>query len=177
MSSPSSSIGVSLDAVSLLGFGPESTEALPQASPGEIVLRYGGWSLRELHEKDPDQLRMRGHDKYVWWSEKRPSGVYVLRIPIPGSNRRPLAKQEWLLLPDEEPTSVVLVASALLAIHFSGGEDPLKGEWVRCNERTDDGGRIELTFRPWPTPQLTADSFWSGSQLVRHWFSGCRKIA
>jgi hypothetical protein len=44
--------GFAYDATSIFGFGPPSDELLPEAEPGAIVIRYGGWSLQELRDSD-----------------------------------------------------------------------------------------------------------------------------
>ena len=140
--------GTAFDAVSLLGFGAKSTEPLPQGNPGEIVIRYGGWSLQELRAKRAPGLMwdQSWHDKYPWSSEKLPSGLYVLRLPIPDSNRKTFDQQEALLLPGEETAHVVLAASALLAIRLSGGDDPLRGDWTHCQEQATAGRRVVLAW-------------------------------
>jgi hypothetical protein len=160
------------DAVALLGFGGEATEPLPDAAPGTLVIRYGGWSLRELRDKRNDLMHKQDwYDKYPWAGEKLPSGLYVLRLPIPDSNRKTFAEQTKLLLPGEEPAHVVLATTALLSHRLVTGEDLLKGGWTRCGQRTDDGGRVGLR---WDGGRLHVRSGWDDHRSGFVWLSSAR---
>ena len=139
------------DAVALFGFGEASKEPLPDAKRGEVVIRYGGWSLQELcsnpvvRQKDL-MWEQDWYHKYPWSSEKLPPGIYRLRTPVPHSNRKNFAEQEQLLAAGEQTGPVVLVATALLAHRLHTGEDLLKNDWTRCRERDADGDRVGLHF-------------------------------
>lgn len=136
-----------LDAIQILGFGSASDEVLPNANPGEIVIRSSGWSLPELGEKFPNLFLQKPGELVDWSSEKLPTGTLVLRL---GS--KIFYRQEVLL--DGEPAPVALAATALLAIHLSGGEDPL-GEYgfAICKEQIKgypvhlgwDNGKLNLS--------------------------------
>src|SRR5579863_9461254 len=90
------SSGCTYDAVSILGFGDAVAEPLPQAKEGEIVLRYGGWSLQELRDSAVGQKLMHVQNWYYmcpWSRERLPAGIYHLRVPVPKSNRKRFAGQ------------------------------------------------------------------------------------
>jgi len=92
------------DAVALLGFGPASPEALPAAGSGEVVVRYGGWSLKELLATEvgrqllwmPDDAK-----NAAWATSSLASGIYVIK-------------------PQETPSAIIL-ASALLSYRIVKG--------------------------------------------------------
>lgn len=168
----SRSSGITLNAISMLGFGPPGPEAFPEAVPGEISLRYGGWSLTELRRKHPDLLCDQDwYDRYPWASERLPSGFYVLRLPVPESNGKTFEEQQTLLLPGEEPAAVVLAATALLALRVSSFGDPLRGDFTRCKEETDDGNRVGLY---WCDRRLYVRSDWGDFRFDGVWLSAAR---
>ena len=166
--------GLVYDAVSLLHFGEPSANVLPAANPGEIVLRYGGWSLRELRDKCELMHRQDWYDRYRWASENLPSGIYVLRLPIPDSNRKSFDRQKALLLPEEEPASVVLAASALLSVRLAGGQDPLRGDWTRCKEQADVGYRVGLD---WYGGCLRVSDYWDGNRYDFLWLAAAQRTS
>ncbi len=153
----------SYDAVSILGFGDPSSEPLPDAEEGEIVIRYGGWSLAELRNCPVRERNVMWeqdwYDKYPWSTEKLPSGIYRLRVPVPNSNRQTFAEQAKSLPSGEEPAPVVLVATALLAHHLQTGEDLLKNDFTRCKEQTTDDHRVVLY---WGGGRLYVGYGWDG---------------
>ena len=164
------SSGCTYDAVSILGFGDPSAEALPQA--GEIILRYGGWSLQELRDSAIGKKLMHRQDwysKFPWGSEKLPPGTYRLRLPIPDSNRKSFAEQEQMLSEGEQIAPVVLVASALLAHQVQADSDLLRGNWTRCREQTTAGDCVALGWgvhwlyvrKEWG--HIRSDCVWSSS--------------
>lgn len=169
----------SYDAVTLLGFGKPTTEALPEATKaGEIVLRYGGWSLQDLRgSKIVCQKNILWgqdwYDRYPWSAEKLPSGLYALRLPVPDSNRKTFDEQKALLLPGEEPAPVVLGASALLAHLLSTGEHLLQGHWLRCKERADASDCVELR---WDVGRLSVLSYWDGNPDGLVWLASARRL-
>jgi hypothetical protein len=166
-----------LDAVALLGFGSQNTEALPAANPGETIIRYGGWSLQELRGNAvaaPLMHFQNWYDRYAWGSEKLPSGIYILRLPVPGSSRKSFKAQTRLLLPGEEPGPVVLAASALIAHRLSGGKNTLKNGWTRCKERTDAGRGVELI---WVVGRLFVFNCLIGDACTGVWLASARKAS
>ena len=164
--------GLSLDAPHLLGLGPASNEPLPTAEPGTIILRYCGWSLQQLRDKRIDLMhRQNWYNEYRWSVDVLPSGIYVLRLPVPKSNRKSFDEQKALLLPGEETASVVLAATALLAIRLSGEEEPLHRDWVRCNEQTASGRRVVLD---WDVGRLDVSSHWSDRRFGYFWLAAAR---
>ena len=167
------SSGCTYDAVSILGFGDAVAEPLPQAKEGEIVLRYGGWSLQELRDSSVGRKLMHDQDwynAYPWSSEKLPSGIYRLRIPVAESNCKTFAEQERMLRRDESIAPVVLVASGLLVHHLQTGEDPLKNDWIRCRNQAARGGHVALS---WFDGQLDVD-YWFGGINTGLWLSSVR---
>ena len=163
----------SFDAVTLLGFVP--TQPMPQAEPGTILIRYGGWSLQELRDKRLDLMcRQDWYDKYPWAAEKLPSGLYVLRLPIPDSNGKTYEEQQKLLLPGEEPAHVILAATALLSLRLSAQPDPLKNGWTRCGQQAAAGGRVELG---WDGGRLYVDDDWGDYRDGYFWLASARKAS
>ena len=168
------SSGLSYDAVSILGLGDAATEPLPQAADGEIVLRYGGWSLQELRHSAIGQKLMPVHDWYDLFpgrSEKLAAGIYRPRVPVPESNRKTFAEQERMLPKGETLAPVVLVASALLAHFLKTGEDLLKNEWTRCREQTAADLRVALD---WHGGRLGVSHNWDDDRYDRLWASSVR---
>ena len=162
------------DAVALPGFGEPSGEALPDAAAGEIVLRYGGWSLRELCEGEVGtnlMHRQDWYDRYEWSGRKLPAGIYRLRLPVPDSNHKTFAEQQTLLLPGEESAPVVIAATALLCHRLQAGEDLLRGDWARCKEQAGGGCRAELR---WLDGRLGVGVSWGGNRLAFMWLASAR---
>ncbi len=178
MSHTTSSPAPAYDAVSTLGFGPASLTPFPQAKPGELLIRYGGWSLRELRDsatvREKDILwEQDWYNGYAWSTEHLPSGLYVLRLPIPTSNRKTFVEQKALLLPGEEPVPVVLAASAMLAHLVSTGERLMQGQWLRCKEQTDAGLRVELG---WLDGRLYVNRSFDDDPDGNVWLASARRL-
>jgi hypothetical protein len=167
------------DAASLL-FPPTPPQLAPSAA-GEILFRYGkegeefGWSLPELRYAHPDLLHQQDwYDQHPWAAEKLPSGLYVLRLPVPGSNRKTFDEQQALLLPNEEPAHVVLAATALLSIRLSGGQDPLKGDWARTGRQTVCGRHVALD---WRSGRLCVNDQWDDDDRTGCvWLAAARRL-
>jgi hypothetical protein len=165
--------GHAYDAVALLKFGPES-QALPDAGPGEVIIRYGGWSLKELRDKCHCLMHPQDwHEKYAWGCEQLPSGLYVLRLPIPDSNRKTFDEQTKLLLPGEEPAHIILAATALLSHRVVAKEDLMKGNWTRCGQQTARGGHAGLD---WVGGRLYVDCYWGDDRGGNGWLSSARRL-
>ena len=168
--------GAAYDAVSLLGFGDAVAGALPTASSGEVVLRYGGWSLQDVRARMvPRELMwdQSWYDVYHWSAEKLPSGLYVLRLPVPESSLKTFDEQKALLLPGEEAAPIVLAATALLALRLSGQPDPLHGDWTRCREQIATGCHAALE---WHDGRLHVDYDWDGYPCGYLWLSSARGL-
>ena len=153
----------------------------PPPLTGDIVIRYGnkgqdlGWSLLELRSMRPNLFHAQDwYDQYPWAAEKLPSGLYVLRLPIPDSNRKTYAEQQKLLLPGEEPAHVVLVATALLSLRLSAQPDPLQNGWTRCKEQTADGYRVTLR---WNDGRLYVYSHWDVYRYDGVWLASARRTS
>jgi len=172
MSTSTTATARSYDAVSLLGFGPVVADVLLPGNPGETVLRHGGWSLQELRDKRGDLMHPQDwYDQYPWASERLPSGIYVLRLPIPGSNRKTFDEQNSLLSPGEEPAPIVLAVSALLSICLSGVDDPLKRDWTRTGQQTGGGSHAVLH---WYEGRLNVYNVWHDSRYDGVWLAAAR---
>lgn len=141
--------GLVYDAVAILGFGEASSEPLPKAAPGEVVIRVGAWSLQDLRTcetvtRDNLMWDQDWYNEYPWSRTKLTPGVYRLRLPLPDSNRKTFAEQRKLLLADEDVAPVALVAAALLCSLKQAGKDLLDGDWSRCAEPLPGGNRAGL---------------------------------
>jgi hypothetical protein len=170
--------GLVYDATALLGFGEAATEPLPEALPGEIVIRYGGWSLQELRDSAVGRKLLperSWYDEYPWAAEKLPPGTYRLHMPVPGSNDKTFAEQEPMLAEGESIAPAVLVASALLAHRLQIGQDLLNGDWTRCREQTAGGERVELGWTS--GGRLCFCSLWGGSRCGDVWASSVGKAS
>lgn len=162
------------DAVSLLGFGEPCDDPLPDAAAGEVVVRYGVWSLRELRDSAVGRKLMHQqdwYDRYEWSAAKFPAGIYRVRLPVPETNCKGFAEQQKLLLPGEEPAPVVLAATALLCHRLQAGEDLLNGDWARCKEQTDAGRRAGLH---WDDGQLIVYGHWDVYRYADLWLASAR---
>lgn len=162
------------DATAILGFGKASGGPRPEAKAGEVIIRYGGWSLQELRDSHIGKRLMREQDWYNYypWSREKPApGVYRLRVPVAGSNGKSLVEQELLLSSEEKTAPAVLVATALLVRRLQTGEDLLKGDWTRCNEQTADDYRVGLG---WDDDCLFLNDDWDGRRSGSLWSSSAR---
>ena len=71
---------MSYDAVALFGFGPLNTEPLPRSLSGEVMIRYGGWSLQDLRQSEVVRSKNLFWDqdwyiKYDWSKKVVPGGL------------------------------------------------------------------------------------------------------
>ena len=77
------------DAVSILGFGAPSGEPLPVPNSGEVVVRYGGWSLRELAETEAGRkyLQLPDEGQGAWVENRWDEKIYTIKkgdiVPLP----------------------------------------------------------------------------------------------
>lgn len=122
---------------------------VPDANHGEIVIYYGGWSLKELRECRAGQHRMRQdetwYDNKVW---KADPGYYRLLLPVPSSNRKNWHEQlAHLRTIDDawQPAAVAIAATALLVHLTATGNDLIRNDWCRCAELILDGDQAVLT--------------------------------
>jgi hypothetical protein len=162
------------DAIAVLGFGPPSNEPLPDTTNGEIIIRYGGWSLQELRDSEFGghlMHKQEWYEAYRWSKRNLPAGTYSLRIPVKNSNNKNLDEQRQLLSKDEHVASIVLVASAVLSHHLQQHEDLLKGDWTRCDEQDVDGDRVGLY---WNRRRLYVSSGWGVLRCGCLWLSSVR---
>jgi hypothetical protein len=180
-SSPATACAVSkktfFDAALLLGLGPAYDGPMPELASGEIAIRMPEVSLRELRDNpvaQPLLWKQNWYDKFPWSTEKLPCGIYVLRLPIPGSNRKTFNEQKQLLLPGEEPAPVVLAVTAMLSIRLSGGRDPLKNDWARCKEQSSDGNRVALN---WNAGRLRVNDLWDDGRGDYVWVASARRTS
>jgi hypothetical protein len=180
-SSPATACAVSkisfFDAVSLLGLGPAYGGPMPELAPGEISIRMPEISLRELRDNPVTQpllWKQDWYDKYPWVAEKFPSGIYVVRLPIPDSNGKTFDEQSKLLLPGEEPAPVVLAVTSLLSIRLCGQPDSLKNDWVHCKEQTSDGNRVVLY---WNVGRLYVNGYWDDDRDDDVWMASARRTS
>lgn len=168
----------SYDAVSILGIGEVSSDPLPDPAPGEVVIRVGAWSLKDLRTCETvvrSNLMWDDtwYDKYDWSSVKLTPGVYRVRMPIPDSNSKNFAEQQKLLLSGEEVTPVALAATVLLCHLKQAGKDLLEDDWTRCAEPLPGELRIGPAV---DRGRVYVRSRWGGARSVSLWLSSaCRK--
>lgn len=131
---------------SVLGLPNNCTQEAPKASDGEVVIWYGGWTLRELMTtgKIVNQL---SEDMAIW---NAPIGYYHTRIPIPNSNRMRYDEQIIFLRRfhaalEELP---MFIGATVLAVHLHiTSTNLLKEELCRCAEVLSNGRHVTLDCR------------------------------
>ncbi|MBU0767250.1 hypothetical protein KKF55_05765 [Patescibacteria group bacterium] len=132
----------------ILGLPAECNVPTPKPEDGEVVIYYGGWSLKELRESKAGQERMmQDQDWYEQHEWKAESGYYRLLLPVPNSNRKKWSEQtEHLSGIDAEwqPAPVCVAATALLVHLTEVGDDLLRNDWCRCEEALPDGDYVAL---------------------------------
>ena len=163
------------DVAQVLGIGTPSTDPLPVPTPGYITLRIPeGLSLHALRDGPVGRRLLHPqdwYDKYPWSEAALLAGVYFLRLPVPGSNRKTAREQAAMLAADEQLAPVALVAAALLCIYLQGGADPLDNCWTRCAEQTAGGDRAVLT---WYGGRLDVYGYWGDDRCSYLWASSVR---
>ncbi|OGJ62656.1 hypothetical protein A3D12_03780 [Candidatus Peribacteria bacterium RIFCSPHIGHO2_02_FULL_55_24] len=120
----------------ILGLPCESSDPVPQAEAGEIIIYYGGWDLKTLCLSPGGKKRMwqdqdDWYGKYEWKAE---SGYYRLLLPVPNSNRRTWDEQLRHLARIDtawKPAPVCVAATALLIHLTETGNDLLEDNWCR----------------------------------------------
>ncbi len=167
------------DAVSILGLGEASSELLPDPAPGEVVIRVGAWSLKELRNceivvrKNLMWEHNTWYDRYDWGRAKLTPGVYRMRMPIPDSGDKNFAEQQKLLLSGEEVAPVTLAATVFLCHLKETGKDLLANNWTRCAEPLPDELRVELTVL---RGRVYASYDWTGYRYGYLWLSSACRI-
>lgn len=162
------------DAVSILGFGGASEESLPEARIGEIVIRYGGWSFRELRDSTMGKKfleQQHGYDEYPWSGVKLPAGNYSLRIPVAASNCKNLREQMRWLSSNERVAPAVLVATALLSHYVRTGQDLLRNEYTRCKESRLPCSHIVLGWEKGRLSVGSGECFADNERFSNVWLS------
>ena len=166
------------DAAPILGLGKASDEPLPDPDPGEVVIRVGAWSLRDLRTcetvvRDSLVWDSTWYDQYAWSQAKLTPSVYRVRIPVPYSSGKTFAQQHALLLPGEQVTPVALAAAVLLCHLKVTGTDLLDYEWIRCAEALPDEYRVGLNV---DEGRVNVNSRWDDVRREDVWLAGCRKL-
>ncbi len=132
----------------LLGLPVNCCDPVPTAREGEVVIYYGGWSLRELRQSPAGLQWMFQGSNLLWgrpWQVE--SGYYRLLFPVPFSEDRPWDEQrEYLsyLNPMWQVCPVLIGATAQLARLMYTGVDFLEAEYCRCAEQIDSGSHSGL---------------------------------
>ncbi len=102
------------------------------------------------------------------------SGIYRLRLPVPNSNWKNFQEQRALLVDDEQPASVALLAATMLLHHQESQPDPLNDGWVRCKETAAGGSRVVLA---WSGGRLSVNSPWDDGRYVFVWLASARRAS
>lgn len=112
---------------------PNDVPPAPAADDGQVVLYYGGWSLKELRESAFGRRHIQLQPLVSDWMKvehrydgskrfQSPPGYYRLTLPVLESNRRTLAEQRKLLTNYRcvksgyqwKPAPTIVLATALL---------------------------------------------------------------
>jgi hypothetical protein len=115
------------DAVRILGIGTPDAKPLIGPKPGEIIIRYGGWSAMELAECKAVKRYLQGSNSEQlfrdvnpesttdkWYRQSEPPGTYRLRLVLPKTKRQSYDDQMKSKEEGETPVPVVLAATALI---------------------------------------------------------------
>mgnify|MGYP000855447531 CR=1 FL=1 len=166
------------DAALVLGNGIPCTTALPPPAPGHLTLRIpDGLSLQSLRDGAVGRKYIHGqywYDEYGWSKAALPAGTYLLRIPVPGSNRKTAPEQAALLGAGTPFAPVALLAAALLCCMLHGGPDTIGRGTVRCYERSALGDHVVLTRLGW---RLGVFVYPDGGHGGSVWASSVRKLS
>ncbi len=140
----------SYDAIHILSDYNLKCEPLPKPAPGEVVIRVGSWSLKDLCEfetvmKQRLMADLGYYKKYPFYRQKLTSGIYRLRMPIPSSCGWNYDQQCKLLLPGEEVAPIALAVAALLCHFKEAGKDLLHIDFARCAGTFLDGSHMALS--------------------------------
>lgn len=134
------SAGHTFDVASCLGVGPPIFTPLPFAEPGEVLMWIpDGMSIRVIRESRIGKRFMsqsHWYDMFRWSHDSEPSGLYRIRIPVPGSSMKSYRHQLRYLRHDQRVAPVALVAAALLCLRVQEQPDALGADWTRCAEYT-----------------------------------------
>ncbi len=140
----------------ILGLRSRSYTPPPTAAENEIIVYYGGWSLRTLRLPKKGKEHMRycfGHDyDHYYWARgnKKDRGYYRLLLPVPGSDRM-LLDDQWCALHHLQPgrwnTAPTCIVATALIVHFlKTGEDLLLGHPCRTEDKGENGQHIVAVF-------------------------------
>jgi hypothetical protein len=130
------------DAAPILGLGKRSNDPLPDSVPGQVVIRVGAWSLKDLNGQGLKWEEWL--DKYDFCHQKLTPGVYRVRPCIPCTTKKNFTEQCECLSRDERVAPIALVAAVLLCHLKQKKKDLLNGGWTRCAELYSDGLRAVL---------------------------------
>jgi hypothetical protein len=178
MSTTTEAPGYSFD-VGVALFGTPSTQPLPTAVPGEIIVCVpAGISPRSLRDSDVGKQlihqQVTWYDACPWANEPVAPGVYHSRLPVPNSNHKTFDEQQILLFDGEGIIALALAELALLCIHADGQPDPLQHDWVRCREGRSDGHAVLR----WGNGRLVVDFWRTGLPGYRHlWLGAAKKMS
>jgi hypothetical protein len=139
------SSGLVYDAAVILGLGEPSSKPLPKPVPGELIIRVGAWSFRDLCTAVTDGMDKEAReDSSDWTRVTLTPGTYRVRMPIPDSYTRQFGIQCRLLLPGEKVLPPTLAAAVLLCYWQQEHEYLLecRPSYVRCDEVRPDGYRV-----------------------------------
>ena len=171
-----SKYGLSFDVATVLALGSPSSEPLPEAAEGEIILRVPeGISPVSLRGSPIGRdLICQGntwYDHYAWASTSRAVGVYHLRLPVPGSSYKTFDEQKALLFEGEATAPLVLVELALLCMRDAGHAALANGEFVRCDETGAAGNRAAVH---WHGGRLLVSYLWDDVHADYVWLASVR---
>ncbi len=123
----------------ILGLPVECSDPAPEATCGEIVVYYGGWTLAALQRAGTENASLWVHNASYYRERKMPeAGYYRLLFPVVGSNRKSFDEQVGHLkqsAPEFQPASVCIAATALLVRLKETGDRRFNDVWCRCAER------------------------------------------
>lgn len=172
-------VGIVYDAAAvsrILGIPATCSDPVPKAHDGEIIVYYGGWSLKQLRTCTAGKKHMWQdqvwYEKYGW---KAQAGYYRLLLHVPGSNRKNWNEQLRLLTasPTAWQPAPVCVATTALLVHMMETEDNLlKDDWCRCAEKLPDDDHVGLVILD---DRIRVCSIWNGCSARDIWLSAARR--
>ncbi len=142
-------------------------------SVNEITFWYGGHSLLELREMNPELFGDQSwYDAEEFAKEKSEAGMYTVTFCVEGSNNKTFDEQKAMIPKGEAVCPVAVLATAALLAFIETGNDPFNDDWSRCIEQAADGDRVVLGFSEGRLD--VGNYYWDDDRYGNVWLSSVR---
>ncbi len=133
-------LGYAFDSVHMLGFGEKYNGIFPSVPTGGIIIRYGGWSLKQICESAIGRrlINVRNpndYERFSWYSKSYQPGLYHMRLPVPGTRSGSFQRKLNSLQKDERLAPAVLLITAMICHMIITGEGFMLNHNFLCRER------------------------------------------